>query len=172
MSIYNNITTQPHNHLSGFGDYADTQYDANNKFSLLSDTITDLPNNAGLIYDEEKPADILTFYDGSVITGRNGDGLLVTIDFLATPTSASTSFIEVWIDITGGTGTPANLANLYKRLITFPKGQNIERPVNFTFGGYTRGNWETNGAVVKVLSNGTCDIHNIRYVLTRTHKAK
>ena len=80
-------------------------------------------------------------------------------------------YIEIWFDITGGTETPTALANLYKRIISFPKGNGIERPVNFTVSGYTLNTWETNGAVVKIRANGTCDIYDIRYVITRMHKA-
>jgi hypothetical protein len=156
---------------TGWGDYADTVYTSVAPFAV-STSILDLPNNKGTVVESEKPADVTTFYDGTAITGQNGDGLLVTIDFIAKPTSPSTTFVEVWIDITGGTGTPTNLANLYKRIVSFPKGNGVERPINFTFGGYTLGTWETNGGIVKIVANGTCDVYDIRYVITRTHKAR
>jgi len=156
---------------SGWADYVDTEYSSVAPFSLLADTDSLVPNNAGTVVDTQKPYDVTTFYDGSVITGRNGDAISITVDLTALPTSASTTYIEIWFDITGGTETPTALANLYKRIISFPKGNGIERPVNFTVSGYTLNTWETNGAVVKIRANGTCDIYDIRYVITRMHKA-
>ena len=156
---------------TGWGDYVDTQYTSASPFSVLGDTITNLPNNRGSIIETQKPYDVDTFYDGSVIKGREGDGILVTIDFIAKPTNANTTFVEVWLDITGGVGTPVKFANLYKRIISFPKGNGVQRPINFTFGGYTLATWEANGGIVKVLGNGTFDLYDVRYVITRTHKA-
>lgn len=156
---------------TGWGNYADNQYTELSPFSVSADTVALLPNNKGDVIETQKPYDIDTFYDGTTIKGRNGDGILVTVDFLVKPTSASTTYIEIWVDITGGTGVPDSFANLYKRPISFPKGTGVERPVNFTFGGYTLGTWETNGGVIKVLGNGSFDIYDIRYVITRTHKA-
>jgi len=157
---------------TGLADYGDTQYTSVSPFQLTDGVIANLPNNALNTYDEQKPTDVTTFYDGSTITGRNGDGLLITFDFKATPRAAGTTEVEVYLDITGGTGTPANLAKLYPRLITFNKGVGVEKPINFTFSAYTRDTWELNGAVVKVVANGACDVYDIRYVITRTHKAR
>lgn len=158
--------------FTGWAQHADTTYTSSSPFSILADTDTVLPNDNGAVIDSQKPSDITSFYNGTVITGRNGDGLAITVDFLATPTNANTTFIEIWIDITAGTGTPADLANLYRRIVAFPKGVGIERAINFTVAGYTLGTWETNGGVVKVRANGSADIYDIRYVLTRTHKAR
>lgn len=156
---------------TGWGNYVDTQYTSASPFSVSADTITNLPNNKGSVIETQKPYDVDTFYDGTVIKGRNGDGILVTIDFIATPTNTATTYVEVWIDITGGTGIPSNLANLYKRIVSFPKGNGVDRPINFTFGAYTLNTWEANGGVVKVLANGSFNAHDIRYVVHRTHKA-
>lgn len=157
--------------FTGWAQHADDQYTSVSPFSIVADTDTILPNNNANIIDSQKPSDITNFYNGTVITGRSGDGLAITIDFNVTPTNANTTYIEIWIDITGGTGTPTDLANLYRRIVSFPKGTGVERPVNFTVSGYTLGTWQANGGVVKVRANGSADIYNIRYVLTRTHKA-
>lgn len=157
---------------TGFADYADTQYTVGSPFAVTGGVDTLLPNNAGLIYDTEKPTDIATFYDGTVITGRDGDGLTFTFEFIAVPTNVGTTTIEIWLDITGGTGTPTNLANLYRRLETFEKGVGVEKTITYSISGYTRNTWEANGGVVKIRTNGTCDIYGVRYVLHRTHKAR
>jgi len=150
---------------TGWGAYDDTQYTDLSPLSLVADTDTVLPNNAGNTIETQKPGDVAAFYDGSVITGRDGDGLLITVDFVATPTSPSATALEVWVDIGGSVG------ELYRRIVTFPKGTGVERPINFSTSAYTLNTWETNGATVYVRANGPVDIHSIRYVLTRTHKA-
>jgi len=157
---------------TGWGNYADTQYTSVAPFSVAADTDTALPNNKGSVIESQKPTDIATFYDGTTIAGRNGDGISIAVDFTAVPTNAGTSQIEVWLDITGGAGTPETLANLYRRILTFPKGTGVERRINFTVNGYTLDTWEANGAVVKVRANNTVDIHSIGYIITRTHKAR
>jgi hypothetical protein len=156
---------------SGWASYADTTYTEGSPFQLLADTDTLLPNDSGSNIITQIPYDVTEFYDGSVITGQNGDTMVITIDFLSKPTSGATTYIETWLDITGGTGTPTSLANLYKRIISFPKGNGVERPIVLSTMVYSLDTWEANGAVVKVRANGTCDIYDIRYVITRTHKA-
>lgn len=157
---------------TGWGDYVDTQYSSITPFPVPASTDTILPNNAGTTIDFQKPTDIATFYDGTTITGRNGDGLLITFEFIAVPTNVNTTEIEIWIDITGGTGTPVALANLYRRLETFEKGVGAEKTITYSIAAYTLGTWEANGGVVKVRTNGTCDIFGTRYILHRTHKAR
>lgn len=157
---------------TGWGYYVDTQYAVGSQLSVLADTDTLLPNNKGSVIESQKPTDVDTFYDGSVITGRNGDDIIVSIDFFITPTNVNTTLCEVWLDITGGTGTPANLANLYRRQITFPKGSGVERKVSFSHSGYTLGTWEANGAQVYIRTNGTATVYGASYILKRTHKAR
>jgi len=149
----------------GWAQYADTQYTVGAPFSVAANTDTILPNNAGNNIETQKPLDVDTFYDGTVITGRNGDGIAITVDLLAVPTNANTSFVEIWFDIGSG-------QDLYKRIITFPKGNGVVRPINFSVSGYTLNTWEANGATVKVRADNTVDLYDIRYVITRTSKAK
>ena len=163
-SGYSSEASMANTFFTGWAQYADTQYTDIAPFSILADTDTVLPNNAGNVIESQLPADVSTFYSAGKITGRNGDGLGITIDFTATPTAGSATFIEVWIDIGGAVG------QLYRRIISFPKGTGVERPVNFTVIGYTLGTWEANGGTVYVRSNGPVDIYGQRYVLTRTHK--
>ena len=151
---------------TGWGQYSDSQYTSGSPFAIAGNTDTVLPNNSAGVIDSQKPSDIVNFYDGTVITGRDGDGLAITIDFNAVPTSGATTYIEVWLNIGGG------LPDLYKRIISFPKGSGVVRPINFTVSAYTLNTWEANGATVYVRANGTADLYDIRYVLTRLHKAK
>lgn len=155
----------PLNTYTGWAQYADTEFTPASPFSILADVDTILPNNAGSVIDAYKPTDITAFYDAGKITGRAGDGILITVDCNATPTSASATYLEIWFDIGGAVG------ELYRRIVTFPKGNGVLRPINFTVAGYTLDTWEANGAITHVRSDGPVDISNIRYVVTRTHKA-
>ena len=151
---------------TGWGDYVDTLYTSGSPFLVSADTDTLLPNNAGTTIETQKPADVTTFYDGTKITGRNGDAILATIDAILVPTGAGTTFVELWFDIGGGIG------QLYKRIISFPKGVGVARPLNYTTAAYTLNTWEANGAAVYLRSNGPLSVYDIRYVISRTHKAR
>lgn len=100
------------------------------------------------------------------ITGSNGDGLNILVDFKAKPTTASSTRIDVWVDIGGSVG------ELYRRTITLSKGQNIEHGITMSVAGYTLDTWESNGGIVYVRANAATDIYDIRVVLTRTHKGR
>lgn len=151
---------------SGWAQYADTTYTSGSPFSVAADTDTNVPNDAGSNIETQKPSDVTSFYSGGVITGRDGDGITITVDLKALPTNVNTTYLEFWFDIGGSVG------ELYRRIITFPKGNGVIRPVNFTVTGYTLDTWESNGATVKCRANGTVDLYDIRYVITRTHKAR
>ena len=163
-SIINSNFTELYG-VFGWAQYADTQYTVGSPFSVAGNVDTVLPNNALNNIETQKPLDVATFYDGSVITGRNGDGIAITVDMLAIPTNANTSYVEIWFDIGSG-------QDLYKRIISFPKGNGVERPINFSVSGYTLGTWEANGATVYVRADNTVNLYDIRYVITRTSKAK
>ena len=152
--------------VTGWGNYSDTQYTEGSPFSVSANTDTNLPNNAGSKIETQKPADVTTFYNGTVITGRNGDAINITVDMKLKPTSAGTTYLECWFDIGGSVG------ELYKRIVSFPKGNGVERPLDFTVSAYTLDTWEANGATVKVRSDGPLQIYDIRYVIFRTHKAR
>lgn len=160
-----NLNSTNSQQQTGWAQYEDTQYTDVAPFSVVGNVDTILPNNSGNIIDSQMPSDIPAMYSGGLITGRNGDGLAVTIDLTATPTNVGTTTLEIWLDI----GAP--VGELYRRILTFPKGNGVARGINFTVVGYTLGTWQTNGATVYVRSNGDIDLHSIRYVLTRTHKA-
>lgn len=151
---------------TGWGNYTDTQYTSGAPFLLSADTNTQMPNNKGNTLEVQKPPDVTTFYTGSVITGRNGDDIIITINFVARPTSVAATSIEVWFDIGGAVG------ELYRETRTFPKGTGIARSISLPFSGYTLDTWQANGATVFVRSDGPCDLYDINYIIKRTHKAR
>lgn len=152
---------------TGWASYVDTQYpNAGAAFAVVADTDTLLPNNAGTVIDSQKPTDIATFYDGTIITGRDGDSLDVMIYFKATPSAINQS-LDVWIDI-GGT-----IGELYRNTFTFPRGAGVERGILYALpSGYTLGTWEGNGGTVYVRSDAALTLHSINYNFDRTHKAR
>jgi hypothetical protein len=158
--------------MTGWGNYSDTQYTSASPISISGGVDITLPNNKLNSIETQKPTDITTFYDGVTIPGRNGDGILISIEFTIKPTNVATTLCEAWIDITGGTGSPVNLANLYRRPFNFPKGVGIERKISFSHAGYTLDTWEANGGVVKIRTDGAADVYDVSYIITRTHKAR
>jgi len=151
---------------SGWASYNDTQYTSGAPFTLSADTDTALPNNKGTILETQKPSDVTTFYDGTVITGRNGDNLDLQIYFKATPSSQN-QWIEIWVDIGGSVG------ELYRQTFSFPRGTGVERGIMYSLASaYTLGTWEANGGTVYVRSNASATIHSIVYNFDRSHKAR
>jgi len=150
---------------TGWGAYQDTAYSQGSPQALSANTITALENNKGITIESQKPVDVDTFYDGTVVTGRDGDGLSLTLECTVEPLSGTNTYFEIWLDIGGSVGV------LYPRTIPFVKGV-AAYSINVSFSAYTLATWQANGATVYVRSNTACSIYNTRYVLTRTHRAR
>tara|TARA_R110002012_G_scaffold321529_1_gene549707 strand:+ start:589 stop:1167 length:579 start_codon:yes stop_codon:yes gene_type:complete len=173
--IYNSFEKSKNNFseikdYTGWGAYTDTQYTSGSPFVLLADenNYTNLPNNAGGVLEPHMPSDVLKFYDGVTgkILGRNGDGLAWSIEIKASP-SANNTWMEMGIDIGGG------IPILYPDTFTFPRGTGVERSIIYAIpSAYTLDTWEANGGIVKIKSNNNVNIHSIRYVFNRLHKAR
>ena len=154
------------NQQTGWASYVDTQYTIGSPFTLTANTDTVLPNNAGTVIDSQKPSDITSFYNGTTITGRNGDNLDIMIYFRAVP-SAVNQWIEIWIDIGGTVG------ELYRQTFDFPRGSGVERGILYALpSAYTLNTWEANGGTVYVRSNASVDIYSINFNFDRSHKAR
>ena len=147
---------------SGWGEYKDTQYTDVSTFAIAADIDVLVPNNNLAGVKAYEPVGV-TFYDAGKITGRTGDSIVISINMKALPTSANTTYIEFWLDIGGAVG------ELFRRVVSFPKGNGILRPISFTTLAYNLGTWEANGATVYARANGTAEIYDISYVVTRTH---
>lgn len=152
--------------VTGWGNYSDTSYTLVSPLLIDANVTTTIPNNKGSVIETQKPADVSTFYNGTVITGRTGDGIAITFDAKIIPTNVNTTFCEVWFDIGGSIGI------IYSRMLTFPKGTNQILPANFTIAAYTLDTWQANGATPYIKCNNTASMYNITYVITRTHKAR
>lgn len=162
------LTTGNSNYYLGWAEYQDTIYTSGSPYLLTGGFDVVLPNNAGVIRNTQKPIDISTFYDSGnqKILGRNGDGLNVFVYFSAAPATAIQTYMDMWIDI----GSP--VGELYRRTFSFPRGIGIKAGVSMSIAGFTLDTWEANGGSVYVSSNYNLNIWDIRYILTRTHKAR
>lgn len=157
--------------FTGWAEYKDTQYTSASPFTVTAGSKVTLPNNAGAVIDSQKPSDIPYFYIDSglnKITGRNGDGITVMMEFKARPTSvASDVRLKHTVDIGGGIG------EIYPRDFPITKGNGVEHYIMSSFTGFTLNTWEANGGVIKIEAfNSNIEIYDIRYVITRTHKAR
>lgn len=165
----NNSSTQINiTSTSGWADYVDTVYTTASPFTVtVAGGVTDLPNNAGTVRDTEKPSDITSFYNGTTITGLDGDAYSIDIEFKVRPTGAASSpRINISIDIGGSVGT------IYPRDFNLTKGNGVEHFYLSSFAYYTLDTFETNGGTVKIQAfNEDVEVYDIRYIFVREHKA-
>ncbi|TVZ52891.1 hypothetical protein [Dokdonia sp. Hel_I_53] len=153
---------------TGWAVYNDTQFTSAAPGFVAANTSYFLPNNAGNKIESQLPTDVPTFYDETTekITGRNGDGLNVVIEFKLRPLTNGTVRVNLSIDIGGGVG------EIYPRSFVLTRGINQEHFYLSSFNAYTLGTWEANGGSVIIEATGNVEVYDIRYVLTRTHKAR
>jgi len=130
--------------------------------------VVDLTSQKLLTYKQlpadQKPDDIATFYDGTEITGRDGDGLSIMIYFKCTPSSIN-SELDIWIDIGGAVG------ELYRETKYF-RGTAVKSVLYTLPAGYTRATWEANGGIIYVKPSVNMTFYGMNYNFLRTHKAK
>lgn len=91
---------------------------------------------------------------------------MLTIEFKIKPTTAAITKLSVTIDIGGSVG------EIYPRDFILTKGNGVEHFYLSSFGAYTLNTWEANGGTVKVITDQNAQIYDIRYIITRTHKAR
>lgn len=134
--------------------------------SIVAGVQEPLENNKGILIETQKPADVVTFYDGTVITGRSGDGVAIGIELTFTPTSNGMYEFVMSIDLGGAIG------ELYSSQYPITKGNGVPHKLAYTAIAYQLDTWEANGGTVKVVCDGPGDITAVRYVIQRTHRAR
>lgn len=156
------------NDYTGWADYVDGTYTSVSPLTLTAYSKVTLPNDANTIRDSQKPIDIPEFYDPttSKIIGRDGDGLNIMIEFKVNPIANKNTKITVAIDI----GSP--VGEIYTRDFITSKGIGVEHYYLSSFNAYTLNTWAANGGIIKIESDFAAEIYDIRYVFTRTHKAR
>lgn len=104
----------------------------------------------------------------SVITGRYGDGISITLEMIVVPTSSATDTRVRWaIDIGGAIGV------IYQMEQTLTKGNGALHYVLSTTNAYTLDTWEANGGKIWIwATNGPIQIQSRRIVIHRVHKGR
>lgn len=102
------------------------------------------------------------------ITGRNGDGLNITVEFKVKPDGVAASpRVKMTLDINGAVG------EIYPNEQILSKGSGVEHYFLRSFNGYSLGTFLANGGKVTIEAIGEdLLIYDYRLVITRTHKAK
>ena len=167
--LYQRPVTLLYNQYTGWGSYTDTLYTSGSPLTLIAgDPYVNLPNNAGSVNETQIPIDITTFYNGSTILGREGDGLNLTISFAVNPTTNNTTRVTVAPDIGGAIG----IIEDYEVDTTFSRGLGVVQRFLKSYDAFTLDTWQANGATLKIKADQGCEIYGIRYLFTRTHKAR
>lgn len=159
--------------FTGYASYVDDQYSSGSPFTVPANTDTVIPNNSGIVYDDHKPSDIEKLYDSVTGTfpGIDGDAWAAMIYLKAVP-SVANQHVDIWIDITGGSGTPASFADLYRDTKGFPRGSGVERGLLYTVPmGYNRSTWEANGGKIFIRSNAVLDIYGMTFNIAKFYRA-
>lgn len=134
--------------------------------ALTANTDTILTNDAGTVLDTQKPSDISAFYNGSVITGRNGDGLGVHLQLTFTPDDGTASMLQIWVEIGGSFGP------LFTEMFPITLGSGMAHMLSHNFFAYTAATWEANGGTIYVRSDGPGVITGKIFDFHRLHKAR
>ena len=130
---------------------------------LVANTQAYLANDRAVVDETQKPADIATFYDGTRIPGRFGDGLGVEILLTYTPSSSMATWLKLWIEV-------PTFAPGFVDIFSLPSGSGVARPVSYKFLAYNRAIWTANGARLVVQSDGPGSLTGMNYIFHRLHK--
>jgi hypothetical protein len=149
----------------GWAEYRDSQYTSGSPFTFSNNTWTDLPNN-GLLGPKTQLPTGIDLYDGTHLTGRLNDGIVLTVEFTGMPTTGTLTYLDIAIDIGGSIG------RIYNRTLEFPKGQGVARTESFTVFAYTLDTWTANGGKIVVNSNAALSMYDVRYVISRQYRAR
>lgn len=133
--------------------------------ALAANTDTILTNNMAAVIEVQKPSDVAAFYDGTVITGRNGDGLGAHIQLTFTPDDGVASMLTIWVDIGGGFG------KLFFGSFPITLGSGMAHMLSHNFFAYNGATWAANGGTVYVRSDGPGVITGKVFDFHRLHKA-
>lgn len=152
--------------VSGWARYRDTQYTNANRFSVSSAGSVILPNNAGAKIETDLPVGLTSLYNASTgkILGEDGSSGILTVDLVLIPTSSSTTYVDMWLDLGG------SLTNVFPQTVTFAKGNNQAHNVVYTVGFYVGSTWEANGARVMIQTPDSLAVHSIGYTVQVIHR--
>lgn len=143
----------------------DDEYTSFNKLSLTDQVEVVLPNNASTVY--HKNGDL--FYDSStkkLISDNENDVFITTVVFKASASNANQTHLDIRL-AGGGDISRVNVVN------QFYKGNDVEQNFHTLMQYYTDSEFVTNGAQIKVQSNGgPANLWDIIYFIQKTQSYK
>ena len=154
---------------TGWASYKDNQYTEQNPFRLLAGVETVLPNNAGIVLEDQLPVGVPRFYDAAtqkLVADRSGDGMNYQFVMMARPTVANAK-IDFGVDIGGSFGKIFN--SNYTVAVDAGVTDKVHIPVA---GGYTGDTFFQNGGQVKVTASQDVDVWGMTYIPSRYHQAR
>lgn len=136
--------------------------------SLATSTRAQLIIDGATKIETQLPTDTGPLWDTSTnrITGRAGDGIVVKVQCVFTPTSALASEILFDVDIGGAIGI------VEYQTFAVTKGAGMADYISWTFAAYTLDTWAANGGKISATADGPGDITALRVVVQRTHKGR
>lgn len=153
---------------TGWAQYSDTVYTSGSPLTINQGNSAILTNNAGSVISTHLPTGVSTFWNNNKITPQTaGDGYLLGMDFVAW-CSATEGYAEISLDIGGSQGV------IQKIPISFPRGAGSGNARDFseTAMFYSLDTFIANGGELSIESvRGNINIYDIRFVISRFHKA-
>ena len=165
----NNVIVYPQGGVKslGWARYLDTQYTEASPLSLVTDTVTTLPNNAGTVIRSHSSIDFYQNGVNSKFYGQNlNDVYIVTVEFKASAPNANQTHLDLSIQNGGG-----NIQNL-EIALSYIKGNDVTQVFHTMFQYYIDQNFLDNGASLHIQSHGgVSSIWDIEYFVQRTQNA-
>jgi hypothetical protein len=151
----------------GWARYDDGQYDSDSKLTLVSNTLTEVPNNAASVVRSDSS---IVFYNGTtkkILADQPNDVYMMTVTFKAAASNAAQTYLKLELDNVNGT--------TYSRLsqdFTFPRGNNVEHNFHAVFQYYVDEDFVDNGSMWRITSVGhNTNIWDVIFFIQRTQKA-
>lgn len=156
--------------MTGWAQYGDTEYEELSSFVVNAGDNLPLPNNAGLVLSSQIPVATDPLYSGvsgKITPDKEGDAYLLRIGFKRFTTS-NTGYGEITLDI--GQATP-----ILTIPVNFPRGSGSNNTSSFVVTEliFSGSDFVTNGGQLFYESvRGNTSIYDIRYLISRIHKAR
>ena len=118
--------------------------------------------------ESQLPADTGPLWDTATntIVGRNGDSIVVKVQFVFTPDDGTAAHMDLQVDIGGAVGV------VEEETKDVTRGAGVAHPLSVPFPAYTLNTWAANGGEIYLLVDGPGVVSKARVVILRTHKAR
>lgn len=156
--------------LTGWAQYRDTTYGELDPFVVEAGDNLPLPNNAGLVLNDQIPVATDPLYDGvsgKITPDKEGDAYLLRIGFKRFTTS-NTGYGEITLDI--GQSDPILIIP-----VNFPRGSGSNNTRSFVSTEliFSGNDFVNNGGQLFYESvRGDTSLYDIRYLISRVHKSR